>query len=179
MSLGCTHTLQNTCYTLQGIKQEWGSSEKGSHSLSKQRSLLEVCSLTTLDSVSYPNVHPTNQVFHLNWPKLVFLTTKRLTANEKPNISQCLLCIPMKSRFQLKFHKSQKILQNSNSKPNMVKFISYVQKERERKLLFPLMGLKNVGRRFCSTKFQHSVKIPNQVMHSLPGARKRIPNKYL
>lgn len=86
------------------------------------------------DSVSYPNVHPTNQVFHLNWPKLVSLTTKRLTANEKSNVSQCLLCTPMKSRFQLKFHKSQKILQNSNSKPNMVKFISYVQKKkRERK----------------------------------------------
>jgi len=41
------------------------------------------------------------------------------------------------------------------------------------------MGLKNVGRRFCSTKLQHSVKVLNPVMHSLPGARKRVPNKYL
>ena len=49
----------------------------------------------------------------------------------------------MKSRFQLKFHKSQKILQNSNSKPNMVKFISYVQKKKKRKkTTIPVDGIK-------------------------------------
>lgn len=38
--------------------------------------LLQVCSVTA-DSVSHPNVHPTDLPVHFNWPKLVSLTTTR------------------------------------------------------------------------------------------------------
>ena len=54
------------------------------------------------------------------------------------SITHFPLCVAVKSRFQFKLYKSQKILQNNNSEANTVKFT----KCKTRKALIPFHGIK-------------------------------------